>query len=194
MWASLTEAAEVFGRMAEGSLERAVYVSSLDVGVGKTSLLKQCVRALATSPEHSRVAALVCMKRLDQIDTVAREMGLGNSDYAVLTSDHDKLNTLGLGAGAAGRARVLFTTQRMVEVRSEGKRFSDVAGFQHRGRVRQVLVWDELTTPRPFAISGTCPAAPSRSVVSRARPYWWTTARSCPRTLVPYWSSMRRAA
>ena len=110
MWTALTELASVLEDMAEGRCPPKMFLSSLDPGVGKTQTVIQFVRALLASEAHQDVGVLLCMSRLDEIGTVADEMALSPTDYAVLTSDRE-LNKRGLGSTQANEARVLFTTQ-----------------------------------------------------------------------------------
>jgi len=130
--------------MAEGSCPPAIYLSSLDPGVGKTTTVICFLRTLLASTLHADVGALVCVRRKDQIEAIVKEAHLNAADYAVLTAD-DQLNALGCGSPHA--ARVLFTTHAMIEKRCEGRSFPKVAAFHFRGQPRAVRIWDEAILP-----------------------------------------------
>src|SRR3569833_1026381 len=96
MWNGLAAVAAVLEDMANGTCAPAVYVSSLDPGVGKTQLLIHYLRELLRSPDHREVAAIICVNRKEQIRSIANEAALDH--FAVLTSGG------GRGAGAAAGA------------------------------------------------------------------------------------------
>ena len=126
MWVALRALAGTMEAMAEGRCPPAVYLSSLDPGVGKTTTVVCFLRALLASPDYTDVAALVCVRRKDQIEAIVEEAGLDDADFAVLTADAG-LNIL--GSGSPEDARVLFTTHTMVEKRCEGRQFTKVRDF-----------------------------------------------------------------
>ena len=73
-------------------------------------------------------------------------MDLSDADYAIFTSDGNKdLNALGLGRDNADQARVLFTTQQMIQSRCKrhGNSFQQADEFFYQGRPRDVKCWDE---------------------------------------------------
>jgi len=109
MWKALGAVAETMETMAEGGCSPLIHVSSLDPGVGKTTTVICFLRALLASDTHSDVAALVCVRRKDQIEAIVREADLAAAGFAVLTADAE-LNRL--GGALPTKARVLFTTQR----------------------------------------------------------------------------------
>lgn len=153
MYEALREMLGVLEEMAEGSCVSSYYLSPLDCGVGKTSAIIEFTKVLLGSPRHSDASVLLCIARLDEIKLVADKMGLSASDYAVFTADDD-CNALGRGKDDAGQARVLFTTQAMIEKRCDGKPFGSVRAFQYRGAPREVRIWDEAILPgQPVVVS-----------------------------------------
>jgi hypothetical protein len=151
MWTALKAIAETLEAMAEGTCEDAIHLSSLDPGVGKTTTVIQFLKALLSSPAHPDVAALICVKRREQIDAIVTEAGIAKHDFAVLTAD-PALNSL--GRSTADEARVLFTTHAMVEKRSQGRPFASVAAFHYEGCPRAVRIWDEAILPgKPQTVS-----------------------------------------
>jgi hypothetical protein len=146
MWTALTELASVLEDMAEGRCEPKMFLSSLDPGVGKTQTVTHFIRALTSSKEHLDTGVLICVSRLKEIQRFVDEMDLLPTDFAVLTSDHE-LNKLGIGSARSNKARVLFTTQQMIESRGEGRHFAEMRDFQFFARPRQVRIWDESILP-----------------------------------------------
>jgi hypothetical protein len=130
--------------MAEGRCNPAVYLSSLDPGVGKTTAVVCFIQQLMASSDHPDVAVLLCLPRIDEIDRVVYELGLSDSDFAVFTS-HQQAN--GWSSTPPDQARVLITTHEMVRSRCRGKHYSQVQAFHYQGCVREVRIWDEAMLP-----------------------------------------------
>jgi hypothetical protein len=109
------------------------------------------LRALLGSEAHFEVAALVCVRRKDQIEAIIREADLDRSEFAVLTADAE-LNRL--GGVSPSNARVLFTTHAMIEKRCEKSgSFTEVAALHYRDKPRAVRIWDEAILPgQPLTI------------------------------------------
>ena len=97
MWVALRAVADTMERMAEGTCPPLIHLSSLDPGVGKTTTVICFLRALLASKAHADVAALVCVRRKDQIEAIVKEANLDRSDFAVLTASA-ALNALGCGS------------------------------------------------------------------------------------------------
>jgi hypothetical protein len=146
MWTALTELASVLEAMAEGRCPPKFFLSSLDPGVGKTQTVTHFLKALTSSIDHRDTGVLICVSRLDEIDRFVAEMELARIEYAVLTSDQER-NKLGIGSERSRLARVLFTTQQMIERRGAGRDFADLRPFQFFSRPRQVRIWDESILP-----------------------------------------------
>src|SRR5690349_14443110 len=144
IWEALQDVIDTLVRMAEGQATPAYYLSSLDPGVGKTSVVLQFLRSLVSSEDHREVGALVGVSRLDEVQTYAQGAALEPSQFAVLTSNDD-LNALGSGRPRA--SQVLFTTQQRIERRTSKTLLGDVDEFLFRGKPRRVRVWDETLLP-----------------------------------------------
>ena len=152
MWIALRAVAETMEEMADGTCPPLVHLSSLDPSVGKTTTVIIFLRALLASKVHEEVAALVCVRRKDQIEAIVSEAGLDPADFAVLTADQE-LNAVGCGLPA--EARVLFTTHSMIEKRcAKSGSFAKASAFLYRGKSRAVRIWDEAILPgQPLTIS-----------------------------------------
>lgn len=155
-WHALESIATTLERMCDGTCPPAIYLSSLDPGVGKTATIIQFLRTLLSSPLHLDVGVLISIQRREQIEAIASQSGLSKQDFAVYTSDK-RLNALG---ARPKDARVLFTTHSMVERRCARRRFPNVREFWFGDRPRVVRIWDEALLPgRPLAISRDAVAA-----------------------------------
>lgn len=124
-------------------------VSFLPCGMGKTTTMVETIKALLAVPEYEPIAFIIFLQKLDEIAKLVDRMKLDEKDFAILTSD-DELNRLGNADKKA--ARVLFTTQAMLEQRvfNKGKgvkSFSEISDFYFDGKPRQVRVWDEAILP-----------------------------------------------
>lgn len=150
MWEGLRAVATTLDSMASGTCAPAVYVSSLDPGVGKTQLVVHFLRELLRSPGHQAVGAVICVNRKDQIRSIVDDAALER--FAVLTADHD-LN--GIATAEVNEARVLFTTQQMVEARCQHVgSFKAASAFHFNGQPRAVRIWDEAMLPgQPLTVS-----------------------------------------
>ena len=125
--AALEDVARNVEQMADGRLENSVYLSSLDPGVGKTQAVIHSVRELLRSKRHEDIGVIFFLSRLAEIETIVAEIGLRQKQFAVLvanSSENSHLNTL--GNRDRDRARVLFSTQQMLQSRSRGKKFAEV--------------------------------------------------------------------
>ncbi|KIC14077.1 hypothetical protein RA21_20660, partial [Leisingera sp. ANG-DT] len=141
---ALQSVVQTMVNMAEGSAERCVYVSSLDPGMGKTTSLIGFLRQLMLSPRPHDAAVLVCLSRKAEIERIVKDAGLQEADFAVLTSD-GAINAM--SATPTGAARVLFTTQQMLQSRLRGGRFEKCSRFHYQGFPREVRIWDEAMEP-----------------------------------------------
>jgi hypothetical protein len=143
-WAALGALAETLEDMADGVAPPKFFLSSLDPGVGKSQTLVKFIDTLLASAAHEHVGVLLCVSRLSEVKRMVRDSGIPVDMLHVLTSDPD-LN--GLGKAAADDARVLITTQAMVESRLAARPFAECGLFTFRGLPRAVRVWDEAFLP-----------------------------------------------
>ncbi|MGE4555565.1 MAG: hypothetical protein AB7D07_01965 [Desulfovibrionaceae bacterium] len=145
MWMALCDLAFTMEDMVNGRCEPNVYLSSLDPGIGKTQTITRFIRALMQSDQHQDAGVLLCLSRLDEIKTMVHEMGLSKQDFAIFTSDPE-LNAQGIDEHT--EARVLFTTQQMLEKRCDGlDSFYEAEQFHFMGKPRPLRLWDESFLP-----------------------------------------------
>lgn len=143
-WDALADLAGTLEDMANGKAEPRFYLSSLDPGVGKSQTLIHFVDVLLSSPLHEHVGVLLCVSRLSEVGRMVNDIGIPPAMLCVRTSD-EALNAL--GKAEADEARVVITTQQMVERRLAQRTFTEAGLFTYRGEPRAVRVWDEAFLP-----------------------------------------------
>lgn len=140
----LQDAVSTLKEMAQGRCSPAVYLSSLDPGVGKTTAIVCFIQQLMASRDHEDVGVLLCLPRIAEIDRVVVELGLDDSDFAVFTSDQEANKWT---STPPNHARVLITTHAMLWSRCRGRQFGQMQAFHYQGCVREVRIWDEAMLP-----------------------------------------------
>jgi hypothetical protein len=143
-WEALADLVTTMERMAKGEAPAKFYLSSLDPGVGKTTALRFFIDTLLSKPWHQDVGVLLCVARLDEVKNLVESIGIPTELLCVMTSRVD-LNAM--GRASADEARVLITTQQMVERRINGGDFKDASDFHFNGHPRRVRLWDESFQP-----------------------------------------------
>jgi hypothetical protein len=141
----LEAVAECLEQMTEGRAKPRLYLSSVDPGVGKTTLIRHYILSLLASSNHEGVAVLVCLSRLEEVKRMA--MGLSSilDEVAIWTGD-DEVNALSTTPRQS--ARVLITTQQKLEAACRHSRnFNSVSDYHYQGLPREVRIWDESFMP-----------------------------------------------
>ena len=146
MYSALAAIPATVADMANGVASPKVHVSPLDCGVGKTTALKFTVRNLLAARTvlggRRNVGMVLCIGRLDGIESMVDAMDLQDDEFAVLvgsgatTSEGVEFASLGLGASRIDEAKVLFTTHAMVETRLQGRDWSAADEFFYQGEPR----------------------------------------------------------
>jgi hypothetical protein len=144
-WDGLEQIALTIQAMAnrDAALGRDLFISFVPPGIGKTTTVIETVRLL---PKN--VGVVIFVSRCEEIRKLVEAMGLTDKDeFSVIVSkEHADVGELGNPDKRA--ARVLFTTQQMLEARIEdGRLFRDVQEFYFNGEARPVRIWDEAISP-----------------------------------------------
>lgn len=145
--AGLEQVVSVVQGMAEGTLpNKDFYISFLPPGVGKTTTIVEAVRNLLLMEAGNPPGVIVFLSRVEEIPKLAEQMGLPETDFSVLVSE--RYEERELGNARKTEARVMFTTQQMVETRCRsGQSFAEIKDFHWKGRPREVRIWDEAILP-----------------------------------------------
>lgn len=150
-WDALADLARTLEAMADGTAEPKFYLSSLDPGVGKSQTLIHFVDALLAFPAYEHVGVLLCASRLTEVKRLVDDIGIPPGMLCVFTSDPEKN---AMGAAEIEEARVVITTQQMVERRLAERTFGDAGLFPFNGKPRAVRIWDEAFLPgRPVTVN-----------------------------------------
>jgi len=146
-WSTIREIVKNIEGQASGSIGKEFYASFLDCGMGKTTALIHSVKAILSLPHYDRVGFIIFLSKLNEIKKLVKDMALDDEQFAVIVGKEQKeLNALGNADKKS--ARVLFTTQQMLEKRAkECGSFSDITDFHFQGKPRKVRVWDEAIFP-----------------------------------------------
>ena len=141
----LSAIAKTLAAMAEGTALPKLFLSSLDPGLGKTTMVKLFIKTLLGSPHHQDATVLVCLSRLEEVSKMFGDLADCRDEVAIWTGD-DEVNAL--ASANKHDARVLLTTQQklMAVCRVEG-RFGQTEGFHCNGMPRDVRIWDESLMP-----------------------------------------------
>lgn len=143
-WAALTDLARTLEAMANGTAAPKFYLSSLDPGVGKSQTLVHFIDVLLASSAHEHVGILICVSRLSEVERFVENGGIPKEMLCVRTRS-DRHNAMGMAEEDA--ARVVITTQQMVEKQLRGRAFNTSGLFPFHGEPRKVRIWDEAMLP-----------------------------------------------
>lgn len=141
-----------------GGEEVAPYtLASFDPGVGKTEGVCCFLKAWSEASFTPKGSVLIAVHTKEQIESLVKKLGLNEADYACFTSDAD-INALGRGVKDRYGARVLITTQQMLQSRlgdclvydkatgvvaRKSVAFASATDFFYDGTRRNVVIWDE---------------------------------------------------
>lgn len=129
-----------------GTLAHGYHLSAIDPGVGKSLSVSSFLQVWKEQGFEPSGSVLIGLSRLEEIQTYLDNSCLTNADIAVLTSDKT-FNGLGVPRADHGNARVMFTTQQMIESRTRGRSFAEAAEFHYQGQPRTLRIWDESFLP-----------------------------------------------
>jgi hypothetical protein len=144
----LEQIAGVIQAMAENDpvLHRHFHISFLPPGTGKTTTVAAAIRNLVVLQDYKEIGVIIFLFRVEEIAKLAQAMGLSDQDYSVVVSDNYLEGKL--GNPEKTMARVLFTTQQMLESRLRWHgAFESIPDFHWNGSPRQVRIWDEAILP-----------------------------------------------
>jgi hypothetical protein len=148
---ALREAADVFSAMAIGQAEPYAYISPVDVGIGKTTLVAAVARILACTKSLTDVGFLVFVEQHAQMKALRDQVG--KVGVVGFRCSNDELMAKN-GRKNPINYQTLVVTQEWLRVRSrDGSILSDMAELSYRGRPRLVRAWDEqLWVNEPISV------------------------------------------
>ena len=130
---------------AEGDIKseydnKQIFLSSMSCGQGKTQTLIFMIRELLSSDKYKDVSFLVCLNRKAEIQAFVNSLNIHPNDIGIFTAD-DEVNALGTSNHT--RARVLITTQAMINSRCSGDLIKNNSEFLFNNELRTCNIWDE---------------------------------------------------
>lgn len=135
----------------KGTLAPSYYLSAIDPGTGKSLAVALFLKAYKDAGFLPAGGVLVCVSRLDEIDTYLRNAGLTQDEVAVLTGDKER-NDLGAPIERHDLAPVMFVTQQRLEAKRGKQAMKGLTELFYMGRPRTLRIWDEsLTLGHPSA-------------------------------------------
>ena len=122
MFEALADIPKTVSDIITGSAKKAYHVCQLDTGVGKSITLAKTIKTLRApgmSGSAGQVGTVICVGRYTQIKTMAEDMQLQPSEFAVLVSSAApaEIQQMGMGVDRINEAPILLTTHSMVQSR-----------------------------------------------------------------------------
>ena len=166
-WAAIDDYLHCAERAANDDLAKAVYVSAIPAGTGKSVAVAAFASAVVASESHRHVGVLIAVNRLSEARDMAEALsGVHPSLWLeVGKAARGELQPLG-GAPDADLAQIILTTHESLRgaVRHQGD-FNKVGRYYFNGRRRQVVLWDEAVAfNRPVVLDGDSVGALARGM------------------------------
>lgn len=152
-WAALNDLIKCLDSIVHGTGENKVYLSSLDPGIGKTTVLIKYIDALLAQQHepYRDCGVLIAMNTKEEIERFVSEAAIPRDLLAVWT-DEARYNEL--GRPDHEHAQVLITTHKRMEMELDGQEFWSATRLHYKGDVRRLRVWDEAWLPgHPISLS-----------------------------------------
>ena len=145
-WNAIRDLLDHLERAANGELDKAVYLSAIPAGTGKSTSLLAFAAALMDNPAHADTGALITVNRIAEArDTAQALADMGYSDKVCVYTSEPTVNELGRHSSAHS-AQVCVSTQAALKQTLKalaGQPFDAAARFHYRSRRRAVICWDE---------------------------------------------------
>lgn len=128
-----------------------MYVSTLDVGCGKSTVIGAMCQELWFGEVFGgpAVGVLIALSRLEQIEDFITSNQLEDEQYAVIANRDAKASTgqpfieMGLGAENADEARILICTQAHIYHHLRRTDWANAKRLYFQGQPRPLRLWDE---------------------------------------------------
>ncbi len=143
-WAAIRDLLDHLELAAGNGLDRALYVSAIPAGTGKSQSIAAFSRALASSPDHGEAGMLILVNRIAEAQDMAEALGDHADRLCIYTSD---ATVTAIGHHAeANDAQICIATQAALKSTLKtlaGQSFDAASRFYYRGKRRAVICWDE---------------------------------------------------
>lgn len=142
---ALDDLNKIFSKLFEKGYERKFYLSSIDPGSGKTTLIYTFLNGLNFLKYTAECSIVIFFNTIEEIRSFIAVAGLDYDDFAVWCSDK-VLSSYGKGADNKELARILLTTQEKFR-RHIRESFEKCEEFYFLGKPRSLRIWDESLLP-----------------------------------------------
>jgi hypothetical protein len=143
-WAAIRDLLDHLQAAASGDLGRAVYLSAIPAGTGKSQSIAAFASSLLDDADHGSVGMLITVNRRTEAADMADQLSAFRNRLCVITAD-GTINAKG-GHDVADEAQVCICTQaalkRTTKTLAEAS-FDAAARFHYRGARRAIVCWDE---------------------------------------------------
>ncbi|WP_293780408.1 hypothetical protein [Sphingosinicella sp.] len=142
---ALNDLNNILLKLFEKYCERKFYLSSIDPGSGKTTLIYEFLKELDFIKCTAECSIVIFFNTIEEIKSFIAIAGLDYDDFAVWCSD-SVLSSYGRGADNKELARILLTTQEKFR-RYIRESFEKCEEFYFLGKPRSLRIWDESLLP-----------------------------------------------
>lgn len=155
-WEAILDLLDHLESATNQSVEKAVYVSAIPAGTGKSASLASFAAALCDSPGCGGAGMLILCNRVTEVHDMAEALQPHRGKLCVIVG-RDNTAELAMGDHAeADQAQIVISTQAALkETLRAVRHFDDAGRYFYRGARRAVIAWDEsLAFNRPVMLDG----------------------------------------
>lgn len=156
-WAAIEDLLDHLEAAAEGRVARAVHLSAIPPGTGKSASLRAFAAALCTSDAHRDVGMIILCSRVSEVRDMAQALQDHRDRLHVVCDAGKNPEVIGMGDHTSpDGAQVIVATQAGLKASLRGQPcFNLLARYHYQGKPRAVRCWDEAyAMRRPVIIDG----------------------------------------
>ena len=161
-WDAILDLLDCLERAADKSLDpRALYVSAIPAGTGKSASLAAFAKALMDAPHYARTGMIITCNRVSEVRDMAKALADHRGKLCIIVG---KANVEVLAMGdhqEADKAQVVIATQAAIkETLRTALSFDHARRFYFHGRRRDIVSWDEaFNFARPVVVDAAAVAS-----------------------------------
>ena len=155
-WSAIADYLHHAERAANGELSKAVYLSAIPAGTGKSVAVAAFARAVVNSAGHSGVGVLIAVCRKSEAADMAASLEDVRRSLCLVVGKKSAEAMQPLGDHLdADEAQVVITTQAALkETLRKSSDFNKASRYFFQGQRRRVLLWDEaIAFNRPVILN-----------------------------------------
>ena len=161
-WDAILDLLDCLERAADKSLDpRALYISAIPAGTGKSASLAAFAKALMDAPHYARTGMIITCNRVSEVRDMAKALAAHRGKLCIIVG---KANVEVLAMGdhhEADKAQVVIATQAAIkETMRTALSFDHARRFYFHGRRRDIVSWDEaFNFARPVVVNAAAAAS-----------------------------------